>query len=303
VDEMQSAFLLDGSTTTMELSIAICVLTLAVCFVCFAIFCLFYARFKLKYGNPAQRGTATEMESVMSSVDFKYDDKAARPGSTTQPQHTMAAQWEIDVPDDAETEDPEAETGSLPPPRASPRRRRTQRRRRAAKGKGKGATSRRAKYEKVVVDAVDCEAVAAKPERNAFDLRGVNMESLRITDVPSSKPTVSPPSTVSMLREKISVQDVQPAFYVPGMNMLASPPLPPQPDHGRFSAVPKPEDIDGDHSEDPDDQLPAFMASPTVTALSEVTASTKLNGLRGWNGNDDDEQTTLVAHSVDGDAE
>merc|ERR1712154_622450 len=127
----------------------------------------------------------------------------------------------------------------------------------------------------------------------------------------SSKPTVSPPSTVSMLREKISVQDVQPAFYVPGMNMLASPPLPPQPDHGRFSAVPKPEDIDGDHSEDPDDQLPAFMASPTVTALSEVTASTKLNGhnamrsvtnfSRGWNG--DDEQTTLVAHSVDGDAE
>merc|ERR1719216_27755 len=60
--------------------------------------------------------------------------------------------------------------------------------------------------------------------------------------VPSSKPSISPPSTVSMLKanKKIPVQDVQPAFYVPGFShMLASPPLPPQPNSDRFGSVPK----------------------------------------------------------------
>merc|ERR1712217_335977 len=145
-------------------------------------------------------------------------------------------------------------------------------------------------------------------DRNAYDFRG--MSSLKIVDAPSSKrSTASPsiPSTVSMLaaNKKISVQDVQPAFYVPGFTqMLASPPLPPQPNSNRFDAVPKPE-----HSE-AEDLGPSFIASPTVTALSEVTASTKIgrghhvmrsitNLTAGWN--DDEEHKTLVAHSVDHD--
>ena len=154
------------------------------------------------------------------------------------------------------------------------------------------------------VDTVD----VAMEDRNAYDFRGVDgvavMDRLKIVDVPSSKPSVSPPSTVSMLQNKISVQDVQPAFYVPGMHMLQSPPLPPQPETDRLRSVPKPD-------EDAEDQGPAFMASPTVTALSEVTASTKVMDhghmrsvthlSRGWN--EEDEQRTLVTHSMDGDVD
>lgn len=163
----------------------------------------------------------------------------------------------------------------------------------------------------------------AVDDRNAYDFR--SNDCLKIVDIPSSKPSVSPPSTVSMLKanKKIAVQDVQPAFYVPGFShMLASPPLPPQPNRNRFDAVPKPEhseaERDGDHGrdgngddDDEEDLGPSFIASPTVTALSEVTASTKLgrghqvmrsitNLTAGWN--DDEEHKTLVAHSMDGDS-
>jgi len=341
----------------MELSIAITVLALAVCFVCFAIFCLFYARFKLKYGHyNTHHGTREEMESVMSSpVDFKYGmqtiemESAARPGTTSH----KAGNVEIEVPDEAETTDL-AETGSLPPspmPNESPKKRSNRRSRLSGKFKVvKGDKGRRPKYQKVDSEKVDTPNTvddveeddenemnhgmshgmkaadgANHHDRNAFDLRGVDamavMDSLKIKDVPSasSKPSVSPPSTVSMLKNGISVQDVQPAFYVPGMvpSMLASPPLPPQPNNHRFRNVPKPEhEVDGDvddegsrHQEDPKDQGPAFIVSPTITALSEVTASTKVgrhghmrsvtNLSRGWN--DDDEHKTLVTHSVDGD--
>merc|ERR550539_1760464 len=322
---------------TMELSIAITVLALAVCFVCFAIFCLFYARFKLKYGHigsPAHRGTREEMESVMSSpVDFKYGMQtlemgAARPSTTSDADRE---QWEIDVPDEAETEY-QSETGKSP-----------QRKSLKSGGKRRGRSRRsdklrRPKYQQVDSEKVDvdhdendgaenADAVSrlntvetAVDDRNAYDFR--SNDCLKIVDIPSSKPSVSPPSTVSMLKanKKIAVQDVQPAFYVPGFShMLASPPLPPQPNRNRFDAVPKPEhseaERDGDHGRDgngdEEDLGPSFIASPTVTALSEVTASTKLgrghqvmrsitNLTAGWN--DDEEHKTLVMHSMDGDA-
>merc|ERR550539_1810324 len=173
---------------TMELSIAISVLALVVCFVCFAIFCLFYARFKLKYGHigsPAQRGTREEMESVMSSpVDFKYGMQtlemgAARPSTTGDADHE---QWEIDVPDEDGTE-----TGKSPKKRKSRSR--------------KSSKLRRPKYQKVDNDvAAESAAVSrldtvntvitedtAADDRNAYDFRG--MDSLKIVDVPSSKPS------------------------------------------------------------------------------------------------------------------
>merc|ERR1712173_179935 len=97
-------------------------------------------------------------------------------------------------------------------------------------------------------------------------------DSLKIVDVPSSKPSISPPSTVSMLKanKKIPVQDVQPAFYVPGFShMLASPPLPPQPNSDRFGSVPKRGHSEMERDGDRDEDLgPSFIASPTVTALS-----------------------------------
>merc|ERR1712156_253485 len=274
--------------------------------------------------GPAQRGTREEMESVMSSpVDFKYGMQtlemgAARPSTTGDDDHE---QWEIDVPDEDGTE-----TGKSPKKRKSRSR--------------KSSKLRRPKYQQVDSEKVDNDVAAesaavsrldtvntvitedtAADDRNAYDFRG--MDSLKIVDIPSSKPSVSPPSTVSMLKanKKIAVQDVQPAFYVPGFShMLASPPLPPQPNRNRFDAVPKPEhseaepERDGDHdgNGDEEDLGPSFIASPTVTALSEVTASTKLGGrghqmmrsitnlTAGWN--DDEEHKTLVAHSVDGDA-
>merc|ERR550539_342806 len=302
---------------TMELSIAITVLALAVCFVCFAIFCLFYARFKLKYGHigsPAHRGTREEMESVMSSpVDFKYGMQtlemgAARPSTTSDADRE---QWEIDVPDEAETEY-QSETGKSP-----------QRKSLKSGGKRRGRSRRSDKLRRPKYQQVDSEKVDVDHDENdgAENADAVSSnDCLKIVDIPSSKPSVSPPSTVSMLKanKKIAVQDVQPAFYVPGFShMLASPPLPPQPNSDRFGSVPKrghsemdriPRDGDhGDRDGDRDEDLgPSFIASPTVTALSEVTASTKLgrghqvmrsitNLTAGWN--DDEEHKTLVMHS------
>jgi hypothetical protein len=255
---------------------------------------------------------------MSSPVDHEYgmqtlEMESARPGSTTRPALETREQWEIDVPDDVETET-QTEAGSLPPPRESPRRRHKGRggksSKRAQSGKGKGLKLGRPKYQKVEserVDTVDTAAVAMA-DRNAYDFGGADgvavMERLKIVDVPSSKPSVSPPSSVSMFAKKISVQDVQPAFYIPGMHMLASPPLPPQPNMDRLRTVPKPEEEerDGDCVED---QGPAFMASPTVTALSEVTATTQVMSehaphmrsvthlSRGWNV--EDEERMLVA--------
>jgi len=276
---------------------------------------------------------------MSSPADFKYGmqtiemESDARPGTTAHKSGNDAdrAQWEIDVPDDAETAD-QAETGSVPPSARSSPHKRSKRRGRAGR---LSVNKRRPKYQKVDSEKVDTphavedgddgddEENAGKPvndrnDRNAFDLRGMDgvavMDSLKIVDVPSSKPSVSPPSTVSMLKNGISVQDVQPAFYVPGMqcSMLASPPLPPQPNNHRFRNVPKPEhEMDGDRDEDegsrqedPKDQGPAFIVSPTITALSEVTASTKVgrhghmrsvtNLSRVWNDVDDEEQSKFL---------
>merc|ERR1712154_275462 len=204
-------------------------------------------------------------------VDFKYGMQtlemgAARPSTTSDADHE---QWEIDVPDEVETEH-QSETGKSP-----------QRKSLKSGGKRRGRSRsrrsdklRRPKYQQVDSEKVDvdhdendgaenADAVSrlntvntvetAVDDRNAYDFR--RNDCLKIVDIPSSKPSVSPPSTVSMLKanKKIPVQDVQPAFYVPGYShMLASPPLPPQPNSYRIGSVPKPEhsglerDGDGD---------------------------------------------------------
>lgn len=276
---------MDGSTTTMELSIAITVLAVAVCFVCFAVFCLFYARFALqsgaRRGTKHRRGTAEERQSVMSSpVDFKYGTEmtaAVRPSATTP------TQCEIEVSDHEETGRGDADSVALPPPKRSAKRRRKSRRS-ASKSAKPGKDGKGAKYQKV--------------ERNAFDFGddakfAPKGPSAAGGSAASQSVTVSPPTSLSMLRQRIPVQDVQPAFYVPGMHLLASPPLPPQPDTDRLRAIPKhcEMDGDGDGAAEPEVAAAAFIASPTVTALSEVTESTK------WDG--DEERDSLVGHSAD----
>merc|ERR1712083_478364 len=125
---------------------------------------------------------------------------------------------------------------------------------------------------------------------NAFDFGSPNRSPnrLQIVDAPSSQPTVSPPSTMSMMVKNIPAEAVQPAFYVPGMN-LTSPPIPPQPHSERIRSVPK-----QDSKEDLGvDCGPTFIASPTMTALSDVTASTKVDHVRNETWNVDEEETLV----------
>merc|ERR1719384_1540295 len=277
IDQVQSAFLLDGSTTTMELSIAVTVLALAVCFVCSAIGCLFYARFKLKH-HTTRRGTFEERQFVMTSpVNHEYGmetiEMAENGQGPVRPETTQPEQWEIEVPEADE------ETGRIA--KISQRGQRGPKSQRYQKGKlikpkpvkglkGKKKRRRRPKYEKVDSNQVDEPVIRdGAHERNAFDFG--SQDRLKIVDAPSSQLTVSPPSTTSMMVKDIPAEAVQPAFYMPGMN-LTSPPIPPQPHVERMRSIPKQksnEDLGVGSG-------PTYIASPTMTALSDVTVSTKV---------------------------
>merc|ERR1712087_134784 len=109
--------------------------------------------------------------------------------------------------------------------------------------------------------------------------KGKGKGQLQIMNVASFKSSVSPPSqSCSLLNQKISLKDVRPAFYVPGMSSLSSPPLPPQPNQRTLESLPKPKATHTIASEQLQLQLELeqHSAAPSsrVTALSEVSAST-----------------------------
>jgi hypothetical protein len=268
----EAAFLFSmGSRTTMELSIAVSVLFVSICFVCVAVFCLCVVR---KHMKPAlsTRGTREEMESVISADDCRrrcHDD--------------ASAQWEIKIVtdenehelshDDLETETmTQSEVGPPSPDRSgrsrnasriSNRSNRSNRMGRPKKAKHSKKRSRGRKgYSSVEVETVEHEN--AQFTREAGD-------TLEVLNFPTFNSSVSPPSKeLSILNKNISLKDVRPAFYVPGMNSLSSPPIPPQPHQSTLEMLPKPRERDEHLGDDLDSAAP----SSAVSALSEVSAST-----------------------------
>jgi len=219
-----------------------------------------------------------------------------------------SAQWEIKIVTDEHDHehDPETETMTQsevgpPSPQRSRNASRSSNRSRKGRGKAKGKGRSRARKGYASVDPAEAEADAA----DAMDEREHQTGStLQILNFPSFKSSVSPPSkSHSLLNKKVSLKDVRPAFYVPGMSSLSSPPLPPQPQQQRLDMLPKPRERtkgralaqEAEHlAEDHESVAPSSM----VTALSEVSASTRLSEHRrndtnlseAWNDCDDDDE-------------
>jgi len=244
----------------MELSIAVSVLLVSLCFVCVAVFCLCVVR---KHMKPAYSAFSTrqEMESVIYADD--HDDDAHL--RTTD---HASAQWEINiVTDENERElsptngaletDQETMTQSEAGPSSGGRSPFGQKRR-----MGRSKRAKRRGYASVEMEAVERETV----EVGGADTLGV----LNFGGFTSS---VSPPSKeLSILHKKISVKDVRPAFYVPGMSSLSSMPIPPQPNQHRLAMLCKPRENEREIERE---EVESVAPSSAVSALSEVSASTR----------------------------
>merc|ERR1719491_1745557 len=254
----EAAFLFSmGSRTTMELSIAVSVLLVSLCFVCVAVFCLCVVR---KHMKPAYSAFSTRQE--MESVIYADDDAHLRATD-----HDGSAQWEINiVTDENERElsptnvletDHETMTQSEAGPSSRGRSPFGQKRR-----MGRSKRAKRRGYASVEMEAVEREAV----EVGGADTLGV----LNFGGFTSS---VSPPSKeLSILHKKISVKDVRPAFYVPGMSSLSSMPIPPQPNQHRLAMLCKPRENEREIERE---EIESVAPSSAVSALSDVSASTR----------------------------
>merc|ERR1719319_910680 len=185
------------------------------------------------------------MESVICDDDLRKTDQA---------------QWEIHVVTDENENETKTMQSEAPPSTSAPPRRRS-------RGRGRSKKSKRAKRRGngYAFQSVEVQMEAVERETGDRDTLGV-----AALNFPAFASSVSPPSKeLSILNGKISVKDVRPAFYVPGMNSLSSMPIPPQPRQDRLAMLGKPSE-----RENVREEVDSVAPSSAVSALSEVTAST-----------------------------
>merc|ERR1719319_1106991 len=187
------------------------------------------------------------MESVICDDDLRKTDQA---------------QWEIHVVTDENENETKTMQSEAPPSTSAPPRRRS-------RGRSKSKKSKRAKRRGngYAFQSVEMEMEAVERETGDRDTLGV-----AALNFPAFASSVSPPSKeLSILNGKISVKDVRPAFYVPGMNSLSSMPIPPQPRQDRLAMLGKPKPRENERQRE---EVDSVAPSSAVSALSEVTAST-----------------------------